>query len=167
MLVRHGHRRIVLLARSQHRHPVPSQTLETFLASLAAEGIKASDYHCPFWENTREGFQRCLESLFRVSPPTALVVQETLLFGAVQQFVEARGIRVPRDLSLLCTDPDPSFLWRVPTVAHIRWEGAPIVRRVRRWAENVASGKDDRRQLLTKAEFVPGGTIARIEERDQ
>jgi DNA-binding LacI/PurR family transcriptional regulator len=154
-----GHQRIVLLARPHHRQPVPSQSVMAFLGALAGQGIAASDYHYPLWENTREGFQRCLVSLFRGAPPTALVVQEVALFGAVQQFLEARGIRVPRDVSLVCTDPDSSFLWRIPTVAHMRWDNRPMVRRVLRWADSVALGKDDRRQLLTKAEFMQGGTI--------
>jgi hypothetical protein len=41
----------------------------------------------------------------------------------------------------------------------IRWDYRPVVRRVVRWAANVSHGKDDRRQTLTKAEFVEGGTI--------
>lgn len=158
-LVAHGHRRIVLLSRPQQRFPVPSRSVKTFLGALAAGGIKPGDYHNPYWENTREGFHQCLESLFRASPPTALVVQETLLFGAVQQFLAARGIRVPRDVSLVCTDHDPSFVWRVPSVAHIQWDSGPLVRRIVRWANHIAMGMEDRRQLLTKAVFVPGGTI--------
>jgi DNA-binding LacI/PurR family transcriptional regulator len=159
MLAAHGHRRIVLLSRPQQRLPKPSLSVRTYLNALAAEGIATNDYHCPPWENTREGFQRCLESLFSLSPPSALVVQESFLFGAVQQFLVARGIRVPQDVSLVCTDHDPSFVWRIPTVAHIHWDSGPLVRRVVRWADHIAVGKDDRRQLLSKAEFVPGGTI--------
>ena len=33
------------------------------------------------------------------------------------------------------------------------------MRRVMRWANHVALGKDDRRQSFTKAKFVEGGTI--------
>jgi DNA-binding LacI/PurR family transcriptional regulator len=159
LLAAQGHRQIVLLSRPQQRLPKPGLSVRTFLNALAAEGIETNDYHCPPWENTREGFQRCLQSMFVLSRPTALVVQETLLFGAVQQFLVARGIRVPQDVSLVCTDYDPSFAWRIPTVAHIHWDSGPLVRRVVRWADSVALGKDDRRQLLSKAEFVPGGTI--------
>ncbi|MFZ9937625.1 MAG: substrate-binding domain-containing protein [Luteolibacter sp.] len=161
-LVRLGHRRIVLLARPQHRQPVPSRALQTFLDALTREGIQVSDYHNPHWENTCEGFQKCLESLFRSTPPSALIVQESVLLGAVQQFLQARGIRVPRDVSLVCTDPDPTFAWRVPTVAHIRWDTGPVIRRIARWANQVALGKKDRQQLLSKAEFVPGGTIGPV-----
>ena len=42
---------------------------------------------------------------------------------------------------------------------HIRWDYRPMVRRVVRWVDNVARGKDDKRQTLTNAEFVEGGTI--------
>ena len=90
------------------------------------------------------------------------MVQETTLFGAVQQFLSARGFRVPQDISLVCDDPDPTFEWRVPTVAHISWEGAPWIRRVSRWADNIARGKDDRRRLLSHSEFVMGGTIGPV-----
>ena len=34
-----------------------------------------------------------------------------------------------------------------------------VARRVKRWVNNVAHGKDDRRQSFTKAEFVDGGTV--------
>jgi len=35
------------------------------------------------------------------------------------------------------------------------------VRRIVRWAENVARGKSDIRQVLTPARFVDGGTVGR------
>lgn len=158
-LIAHGHRNIVLLARPQRRHPVPGRPERMLLRALADGGIQVSDYHFPYWQNTTEGFQRCLESLFLVTPPTALMVEEPILFGAVQQFLSQRGIRVPHDVSLVCGDPDPTFAWRVPSVAHIRWDSGPWVRRVVNWADHIARGKEDRRRVLSRAEFVIGGTI--------
>jgi hypothetical protein len=38
-----------------------------------------------------------------------------------------------------------------------------VVRRVVRWADNVARGKEDRRQTLTKMEFIEGGTIGPVQ----
>ena len=160
-LVVQGHQSIVLLARPQRRHPLPGLPERMFLHTLSESGIKVSDYHFPYWENSKDGVHRCLVSLFRNTPPTALVVQEAELFGAVQQFLGERGIRVPHDVSLVCDDPDPTFAWRIPSVAHIRWNEGPCVRRVVRWANQIACGKDDRRKLLTPAEFVDGGTLAR------
>lgn len=166
-LVQHGHRKIVLLARTEHRQPVPSLSVKAFLDAMAAAGIETGEhqYHCPPWENSREGFHRCLQSMFQRTAPTALIVQEGILFGAVQQFLSARGILVPGDVSLVCTDPDPTFVWRIPTVAHIRWNRMPLVRRVAQWADQIALGKDDRRQLLTRAEYVPGGTVGPVRTR--
>jgi len=40
-----------------------------------------------------------------------------------------------------------------------------VVRRVVRWAANVANGHPDTRQTLTKAEFVEGGTIGPARSR--
>jgi DNA-binding LacI/PurR family transcriptional regulator len=66
---------------------------------------------------------------------------------------------VPQDVSLVCADGDPHFAWFHPPVSHIAWDSAPVVRRVVRWAANIARGKQDLRQVLTKSEFVPGGTV--------
>ena len=57
---------------------------------------------------------------------------------------------------------DWSFEWCRPTVAYIRWDYRLVRRRVVRWANNVAHGKEDRRQSFTKAEFVAGGTVGAL-----
>lgn len=158
-LISLGHRRIVLLARRMRRLPEPGSSERAFLAELAAHGIPRGPYHLPDWEESADGFHAGLESLFRVTPPTALIIQEAALFAAAQQFLARRGLRVPEDVSLICTDADPTFVWYKPTVAHIRWDSRPVVRRIVRWAANIGSGKPDVRQVLTPAEFVPGGTI--------
>jgi len=154
-----GHRRIVLLARRLRRLPKPGASEQAFLNELAAHGIPTAPYHLPDWDETIEGFHARLDSLFRVTPPTALIIQEAFLFTATRNFLAARGLRVPEDVALVCTDYDPTFAWCVPTIAHIRWDSGPVVRRVVRWAEHVSRGIEDRRQTLTPAEFVPGGTI--------
>jgi LacI family transcriptional regulator len=154
-----GHRRIVLLARRMRRLPLPGAGEQAFLDELAAHGITPGSYHLPDWEESVDGFYARLESLFQVTPPTALIIDEVPFFVAVQQFFAGRTIRVPQDVSLICTDASPDFDWCRPTVAHIRWDSHPVVRRVVRWANNVARGKKDLRQTMTLAKFVPGGTI--------
>jgi hypothetical protein len=78
---------------------------------------------------------------------------------AAQQHLAQRGVLVPQHVSLVCTAPDPTFAWCQPTIAHIRYDLRPVLRRVVRWADTVARGQDDRRQSLTKAVFVDGGTV--------
>ena len=86
----------------------------------------------------------------------------TSFFLAAQQSLMNLGLRVPQDVSLVCTDSDPHFAWMRPSVAHIRWDSRPVVRRIVRWANNVSRGRNDRRQTNTKAEFVEGGTIGPV-----
>jgi DNA-binding LacI/PurR family transcriptional regulator/biotin operon repressor len=158
-LVRLGHRRIVLLVRPMRRLPQPGASERAFLDALTAEGIPAGPYHLPDWPESAEGFHERLESLFRLTPPTALIVDEVVLFTAARQFLAARRLRVPEDVSLVCTDDDPSFGWCRPEISRIRWDSRPVVRRVVRWAGNVSRGRRDVQQTLTSAAFVEGGTI--------
>ena len=157
-----GHRRIVLLARQVRRLPVPGATEQAFLDELAANGITPGPYHLPEWNDTPEGLLNRLESLFRMTPPTALIVDEPTVFSATRQFLAVRGLRVPHDVSLICTDWDPSFDWCRPTVAHMRWDSRPVVRRILQWAEQVSQGRIDLRQTTTSAEFITGGTIGPV-----
>jgi DNA-binding LacI/PurR family transcriptional regulator len=158
-LIEVGHRRIVQLVRRNRRLPVPGATERAILDEMAAHGIGTSEFNLPDWEETTEGFHACLRELFRVTPPTALIIDEAPFLVAALQFLGRRGLRVPEDVSLVCTDADSAFAWCEPMIAHIRWDGRPVVQRVVRWAANVSRGRDDRRQTLTPAQFVAGGTI--------
>jgi hypothetical protein len=160
-----GHRRISLLCRRQLRLPQPGLPGRAFLHELAAHGIPTGAFNLPDWEESKKGFVTLLDSMFGATPPTALILDEAFLFNAAFHYLAKRGLRVPEDVSLVCTDADPAFAWCEPSVARIRWDYRPVVRRVVRWAANVSHGKDDRRQTLTKAEFVEGGTIGPAMDR--
>ncbi len=154
-----GHRRIVLLSRRERRLPQPGASERAFLAELKSHGIAVGSYHLPDWEETIAGFHARLDSLFQSTPPTALITDEAPFFLAAMQFLMSRGLRVPRDVSLVCADGTPDFAWFRPPVSHIEWDTAPLVRSAIRWASHIARGKKNLRQILTKAAFVPGGTV--------
>lgn len=158
-LVALGHRRIVLLAQPRRRLPEPGAPERAFLDELGRCGIHPGSYHLPAWDLSIEAFHDCLESLFRVTPPTALVVDEEPFFFATLQFLGRKRLCVPENVSLICTDDSPAFAWSRPSVARIRWDGSPLVRRMVRWASNISAGLADTRQTFTRAEFVPGGTM--------
>ena len=158
-LIALGHLRISALCRRQLRLPHPVRALRAFLGELEAAGIATGGFNLPDWEETREGLACVLDSLFRLTPPTALILDEAFLYHAAYHHLARRGLRVPEDVSLVCTDGDPTFVWCRPTVAHIHWDYRPVVRHIVRWANNVACGQDDRRQAFTRAEFVEGGTV--------
>lgn len=159
-LVELGHRRIILLTRRTRRIlPTPDSTEMRFLADLTANGIPSSAYNLPDWEETVEGFHRGLRSLFQLTPPTALIIDEAQFFLAALQFCSRMNLRVPEEVSLVCTDDDRHFLWFNPPVSHILWERKPVMNRIVRWAANVSCGKEDRRQAFTHAAFIEGGTV--------
>jgi DNA-binding LacI/PurR family transcriptional regulator len=163
--IRFGHRRIVFLTREQRRLPQPGAAEQAFLDELAKCGLQVGHYNLPAWEETSAGFHACLEALFRVSPPTAMMVAEVQLFAATQQFLAKKRLWVPDDVSLVCTDPDVSFDWCQPAISHIRWDSRPLVKRIVRWVNNVSHGKRDLRQVFVPAEFVPGGTVGPIKPK--
>jgi DNA-binding LacI/PurR family transcriptional regulator len=154
-----GHRRIVLLVHRERRLPRPGPPERAFLGALAARGIVASGYHLPEWEEHKEGFRRCLESLFQLTPPTALVVAEPMMYFNAMQFLGERGLSVPRDVSMACLESDPVFSWSEPAVAQLEWDRRRLVHAAIHWLEQVAAGNDDRSKRPIKAVFIEGGTM--------
>ncbi len=154
-----GHRRIALLCHRERRIPEPGGTERAFLAELTAQGIATSAFNLPDWDDTIEGFSNMLNSLLRLTPPTALIVDEAPQFIAAMQFLASKGIRVPEKISLICTDPDPVFAWCKPTIAHISWDSDQLIKRIVRWAAHVSKGREDTNQTFVPAQFIPGGTI--------
>lgn len=158
-LVSLGHRRFAMLVKEERRKPSPGFVERAFLEELESQGIQTGPFNLPDWKDDVIDFHRCLDSLLRHTPPTAMFIDEMSLFIAAKHHLARLGILAPRDVSLVCLDPDPAFTWCQPSVAHIHWDSRPLVRRVASWADNVARGKEDRRQSFTTAEFVEGGTI--------
>lgn len=158
-LIELGHKRIVMLAREERRKPKLSYPEQVFIDQLEAAGITTGDYNLPDWEESREGLCRLLDELYRISPPTALFFQEAQLFIAARSHLADRGIVAPRDVSLVVAADDPSFAWSNPMPSQIRWDYQPVVRRIVRWAKNVAAGKEDYQKVGTESEFLEGGTI--------
>lgn len=158
-LVELGHRRVVMLALKMRRLPTPGAGERAFLDEMEAQGIPTSSYNLPDWEESPEGMRQVLDSLFQVTPPSALIVDEAFLFHAVKYHLSRQKIAVPEDVSLICTDPSRTFVWCQPEISHIAWDSKPVVQRIVQWAHNISRGKKDVQQTVTPAIFVEGGTI--------
>lgn len=161
-LISMGHKRIVMLSRSERRKPTVAPYEQAFLDELEAYGIQTGAYNLPDWEDNIADFHRCIDSLFGVTPPTAMIVCESPHFIAAQHHLSQRGLVAPRDISLICDDPDLCFSWCIPKISHFDWDTRPVVNRIVQWAENVSKGKTDIKQVLAPAEFVVGSTIGHV-----
>lgn len=154
-----GHRRIVLMTRSERREPQPGPPERAFLHKLEELGVPIGSYNLPDWSEDADGFQQALISLFQLTPPTVLVLSEPAMFVASMQFLNGRGLAVPGDVSLVCLDDDPAFAWSRPVVSRVVWNPQPLVRAVTRWVGQVAAGGDPRKKVVIRTEFVEGGTV--------
>ena len=154
-----GHQRIALLVRESNRATGPGQAERAVFGEMEAYGVPTGSYNLPEWKDSPEDFYRMLDELFRVTPPTAMIIDEPFLFHAAKDHLARRGILAPEQVSLICLDADPTFAWSQPSIAHLVWDSRPVVRRIVGWANDVAHGKEDLRQTLTKMKFVDGGTV--------
>lgn len=158
-LVSLGHRRIVMLTRTERRKPNPGMLEQAFLDELVRHNIKVGSYHLPDWEDNIAGFHRCIESLFTTTPPTALFISEATRFVAAQQHLARKGIIAPENISMICHDPSEAFSWCDPGISHIKWDRKLVFNSILQWSNSIARGRDYRKQHKILAEFVEGGTI--------
>jgi DNA-binding LacI/PurR family transcriptional regulator len=163
-LVELGHRRITLLIETFLRRPTLIPSLESYLAALEAHGIPATDYHLPHFEDTAEGLESCLEGLFRVTPPTAVIVHHATYCAAVYSFLAHRGLRMPRDVSVISMFTDPILSKCLPPIDHFLSPREKYLARILRWVDGVAHGRVDQRQAFYEAVYVPGGTVGPVKK---
>lgn len=154
-----GHRRIVMLALSERRLPQPGAGERSFLRELENAGIETSSYNLPHWIENARGLQERVDSMFAVTPPTAIIVDGPPLFLTVLQYITRLGYKIPDDVSLICTDGDPYFDWQYPTIAHMRWDSSSWVSHIIKWAKSISKGRVNIKQHITRCDFIEGGTI--------
>lgn len=158
-LIELGHRRIVVLARESQRQGGPGAAERAIFEEMESHRLPTGSYNLPDWEDSPADFRRVIDELFRMTPPTALIIDEPFLFHAAKEHLMRRGVVSPEHVSLICSEPDPTFAWLTPSVAHMSHDRNLVERCIVRWANNIARGRVDRRQTLTKAEFIEGGTV--------
>ncbi len=161
-LVELGHRRIVMLDFALSQSVAQMFLKRKFFEELDALGVTTGPYNLPHIESTPESLYMCLDSLFLVTPPTALIIETATMLHATQLYLSQRGIFSPQHISLVCTNAVLEHDWFRPPIAHIDWDSRLVVRCALRWAEDISRGKKNHRQTLTKSRFVDGGTLAPV-----
>ena len=152
----HGHRRIVMLSQSETMKDGPNRTQQAFLDRLEELGLHSGPYNLPVWDSTPEGLHRCLVSLFQVTPPTAILVDDWMLLYATQNFLAGKQGKKHRRVACISTDHHPSFKWCKPRISHVSWDFQAASRRVLQWVNHIAKGKRDVSQRAITARFVEG-----------
>lgn len=159
-LIALGHKRIVWVCPPHWVRPAPTKMVRAFWSQLTASGLSAGDYNTPHYDGTPEGFQLLLDSLFRLTPPTAMIVPCQNHAFALMNFLNRRGLSIPHDLSLIVGAPGPALHWIHPPIAYLQYDSLSLVRRIVRWVENCAKGGlPDLDQELINATLVAGETM--------
>jgi len=106
-LVKLGHQRIIYMQSTHYMSESRdlSSVGRLMVKELDQQGISASHYNCPQWGNSQEDFLSSLESTFKTTPPTALIVHEPWMIVTSLCFFIKSGIRYPDDVSLVCLEP--------------------------------------------------------------
>ncbi len=161
-LGRLGHRRIVLIGPRFWRMPtIGSGFVRAYINELEALGVRWSDYNMPEWRESPEGLKELLESLFRITPPQALIVDHPSRLPTILGFLARRGLRAPKDISLVCIGQDETLRWCDPPIAHMCYDEKLPIRQMLKWVHGVAAGKRDRKCVLFPAKFDPAESVGR------
>lgn len=160
-----GHRRIVMIVREERRSPTPGTLERVILDRLEQLGIRTGPYNLPDWGDDPDSLCRGLDSMFRHTPPTALIIDDPVFFLTVTQHLARMGISAPEKVSLACMDSSSFFEWSRPKVTHVTWNSGAVTNRVVNWTNQISRGKRDRRMTLTRAKLVLGGTIGPVPKK--
>lgn len=148
-----GHSRIVMLTRTQLVESGLGVTERTFVRELKKKNLPLSTYNLAVWDNTPSGLKHCLDKLFEMTPPTAILVDDWMIYNAIQHYLfHARGVDHHK-VSCIAMDYHPSFSWYQPQALHFYWDPVAVVQAAVAWAKNVGRGRNTVAQKLIKAEF--------------
>ena len=161
-----GHRRIVLIAPRAWRLPTPGKIPLDFRKALESVGVRPGEFHTPDWEETPRGLEKLMGELFRVTPPTALLCWTPNTAYGVLGWLVSRGLKVPRDVSIVSLEEDRPCHWFSPglRIAHSKNNDDKLLRLAREWVGRVASGVSDKKQRVVSPTLVPGNSIGPAKE---
>lgn len=155
-----GHQRIVMILPEHMRKPEPSQMLTSILDEMESLGIQTGAYNVPDWQQGKAGLRECLDSIFALTPPTAIFVTELYEYHEVRLYLAERGLEVPRDVSLICRTSPGNIHSSYAKFSHFGHSTQPLLRRVLEWLHHAARGVDDHKRSFTKSRFIEGDTTA-------
>lgn len=153
-LTRMGHKRIVLVIPPSH-NVATSRVRSTFLEALHKAGIVAGPYHVPTFGYDRDGFEKLLKSLFKLTPPTAMIVADARQVVAIHSFLSSRGLS-SKELALIVMHPEWPLDWMKPRPGYFKIAYDEYVTRAIQWTDACARGHTDHTHTPIEAKFVPG-----------
>lgn len=165
-----GHKRIAYVGcprigiegpdESSRTDPDSHERLAGYRIALEEVGVPLDEQ---FIYSNDKGEERTVEEILGRSPlPTALFAFTRSVALGLKEMLEARGVRVPEDMSLVTFSADPDCLSGNYPLTCVHVDACRLGRlAVRRLAERVRSDAPDGMKLAVPGVFVEGRSVAR------
>jgi DNA-binding LacI/PurR family transcriptional regulator len=136
-LIALGHRRIVLpLCDRSHEFKVGLREVTRRAVERAGDSYVAG-YHNPESDyNAPDVMRRILANVFSRRTPTALILLDWKETVAVSCFLTERGLRVPRDVSLVMLSDSVTAEWFHPKLCRFRYPQRRMLSEMVKWLED-------------------------------
>lgn len=160
-MLRLGHRRVALFAPlSQRAGDLESQ--RGFEDGMRRSTRGDADPIVAHHDGTVDGAHRALARLFdQARPPTAILVANPVYYLTTISFLAQRGLRVPRDVSLLSRDDDTFLSYLRPEPARYSCQPAIYAKRLLVQLQATCSGETGVHAIhRIEPKFVPGPSLA-------
>lgn len=121
-LVSRGHRKIsLLLPENLNSASKKASSAEKPLEPIfKSNNLPFTAYNCPRWGKTKAEFNAALEQLFKVTPPTALILGDVSQATRVVCFLMRHGLKFPDDVSLIVLDESRELNEYEPPISYIK-----------------------------------------------
>lgn len=115
-------------------------------------------YHSP---NIQEIRQLLVKTMSKKQRPTGILVTNSYYYLTVSGILHQMGLRVPEDVSLMCTDSDHFLPFMVPEASHYDFSHETFARKLSQKVKKIVHGQPlQQRETRIFPSFVPGASIA-------
>lgn len=157
----YGHRRIVMpVQKAWQVENSPSRAEQVFREEMESAGLRVSKFNLPHIGDTSADFLSLLGDLFRLTPPTALLLHRSWQLVALQSFLMARRLTIPTDVSVIMTINSPTYEWIRPAPMHFLRAPSDLSKAVGRWLKRAMRGDMPREKIDLPTVLVPGGSVS-------
>jgi DNA-binding LacI/PurR family transcriptional regulator len=121
-----GHKRIAFISGPLDLHSARTRR-QAFLEGMRSHGLNPDQRLVPEGTHTAEGGQHAMEGLLRLAKrPTAVVCSNDWTAIGALHAIDAAGLRVPDDLSLVGFDDIPLVSYTTPPLTSVRMSAGDV-----------------------------------------
>lgn len=166
-LVRLNHRQMAFLPRvadyENTEYNYQLEALRGFKSAVAEAGVQGTIVGCE--PTALSGYEATMDLLHRQPGISAIIAGNEPIYVGVTQALEEKGLRIPKDISVVGIMPDRSAVKYTPKVTHV---SIPSIEMGRLGAEFLIQQLEDKsiepKQVILPPQFIPRQSTARYKK---